>query len=80
VAVTGEIRPDGTVGAVGGLPQKAAAVKRAGIELFIYPAETPADEQARMREIAGDELELRPVADISEAISVLAPGGLRRPS
>lgn len=80
IAVTGEMRADGTVGAVGGLPQKTAAVKRAGITTFIYPADTPEADQERMRRIAGDDIELRPVADISEAIAVLAPGGLQLPA
>ena len=38
VAVTGTIAFDGTVGNVGGLPQKASAAHSAGAELFIVPA------------------------------------------
>lgn len=79
VAVTGEILDDGTVGPIGGIEQKVAAVKRAGIDLFIYPASTPEAEQKAMRRIAGDQVELRPVADIDEAVAVLAPDGLRHP-
>lgn len=79
IAVTGEIRDDGSVGAVGGVAQKVAAVKRAGIDLFIFPAATPEDEQREMRRIAGDEVTLRPVSNIDEAVDVLAPGGLRKP-
>lgn len=80
VAVTGEIRDDGTVGPIGGVVQKVAAVRRAGIELFLYPAETPEDEQREMRRIAGDDVELRPVATIDDAVRVLAPDGLQQPS
>ena len=79
VAVTGEILDDGTVGPIGGVEQKVAAVKRAGIDLFIFPASTPAAEQAAMRRIAGDDVELRPVANIAEAVAVLAPDGVDRP-
>ncbi|MDA8196582.1 MAG: hypothetical protein M0019_05135 [Actinomycetota bacterium] len=37
VAVTGTISPDGTVGDVGGVKQKAVAVYSAGVRLFIVP-------------------------------------------
>jgi len=79
IAVTGEILDDGTVGPVGGVRQKVAAVKRAGIELFIYPAATSEEDQAAMRRIAGDDVELRPVANVDEAVEVLAPEGLEHP-
>jgi PDZ domain-containing protein len=76
IAVTGEILDDGTVGPIGGITQKVAAVKRAGIEVFIYPSATPEDEQREMRRIAGDDVTLWPVADVDEAIERLAPDGL----
>lgn len=79
IAVTGEIFDDGRVGPVGGVAQKVAAVERAGIDVFIYPADTPEQEQAEMRRIAGDDVELHPVEDVDDAIEVLAPGGLRTP-
>jgi Lon-like protease len=79
VAVTGEILPDGSVGAVGGITQKVAAVKRAGVRLFLYPASTPEADQAAMRRVAGDDLELRPVATLDEAVRVLDPDGVERP-
>lgn len=75
VAVTGEIRGDGTVGAIGGIAQKLAAVQRAGIEKFIYPAETSTDELADLRRKA-DGVELIPVATIDDAVAALAPDGL----
>ncbi len=76
IAVTGEIRDDGTVGPIGGITQKVAAVKRAGIDVFMYPAETPQEEQEAMQRIAGDDVALWPVADIDAAIERLAPDGL----
>lgn len=76
LAVTGEILPDGTVGAVGGVVQKLSAVAREGHDRFMFPASTPAEEQRRMREIAGDHVELLPVEDIDDAVEVLAPSGL----
>lgn len=76
IAVTGEILDDGTVGPIGGIAQKVAAVKRAGIDVFMYPASTPEAEQREMRRIAGDDVTLWPVADIDEAVQRLAPDGL----
>lgn len=37
VAATGTIHPDGTVGAIGGVVQKAVAVRRAGGTVFLVP-------------------------------------------
>lgn len=78
VAVTGEIRADGTVGPVGGTPQKVAAVKRAGMEMFIYPAATSAADRAEIERIAGDEMKVYAVSNIDEAVKVLAPDGIKR--
>lgn len=37
-AATGTINPDGTIGPVGGIPEKAAGAARAGIRIVQYPA------------------------------------------
>jgi len=37
VGITGTINPDGTIGAVGGIEEKARASKEVGIELFLVP-------------------------------------------
>ena len=79
VAVTGEILADGSVGAIGGIAQKVAAVKRAGVQTFLYPAATPPAEIEEIERIAGDELELRPVRTLDEAVEILHPGGVRPP-
>ncbi|MGB3410559.1 MAG: S16 family serine protease [Microthrixaceae bacterium] len=79
IAVTGEIRADGTVGPIGGVEQKVSAVKRAGIKVFIFPAATPKSAQAAMRRVAGDDVALYPVANIEEAVKVLNPDGIGRP-
>jgi PDZ domain-containing protein len=39
IAATGTIAPDGSVGPVGGVHEKAIAVRRAGATVFIVPAE-----------------------------------------
>ncbi len=77
VAVTGEILPDGSVGVIGGTAQKTATVVRNGVDVFMYPAATPQDEQAEMRRIAGDDVKLVPVASLDEAIDYLVPGGVK---
>lgn len=76
VAVTGEILPDGSVGPIGGIVQKVAAVKRAGVRTFLYPASTDPKEVRRMKAVAGDAVRLVPVATLAEAVEALHPGGL----
>lgn len=75
VTATGTIRPDGSVGAIGGVQQKAAAVRRAGVKLFLVPAEQTPDELARARALAGNGVDVVPVKDLSEALNVLASRG-----
>jgi PDZ domain-containing protein len=71
VAVTGTISDDGTVGPVGGTGQKAAAVREAGITLFLVPS---ADYQAAV-DHAGDDLEVVAVDTIDEALAALGEWG-----
>ena len=68
VAVTGELGSDGKVGAIGGVAQKVVAVRRAGVPLFLVPAENLAEAQAH----AGDRLVVRPVATFDEALAALS--------
>lgn len=75
VAVTGTIELDGSVGAIGGLPQKASAVRQAGLDYFLVPATQSAEELAAAREIAGEGVELIPVANVDEALAALAELG-----
>lgn len=76
VAVTGEILADGSVGVIGGTAQKTATVVRNDVDVFLFPAGTPDEEQAEMRRIAGDDTELVPVASLAEAMEYLDPGGI----
>jgi PDZ domain-containing protein len=71
VAVTGTIELDGRVGAIGGLPQKASAVRQAGVHHFLVPAAQSETDLARAREIAGDDVEIIPVATLDEALAAL---------
>ena len=67
VAVTGTIEIDGTVGDVGGVVQKTAAVRAEGVRWFLVP---PGEyEQARRH--AGRNLTVLKVATIDEAIEAL---------
>ena len=71
IAVTGTIELDGTVGAIGGLRQKASAVAQAGVEVFIVPATQSDRDLAAARAAGGDDLEIIPVATVEEAIQTL---------
>jgi len=72
VAVTGTIDARGSVGAVGGVPQKAAAVRDLQADVFIVPLSLGEDELERVRAIAGDSLVIVAVATLDEALEVLA--------
>ncbi len=71
VAVTGTIEANGGVGAVGGVTQKAAAVRDAGIEVFIVPRALGETKLAEVADVAGDDVEVVPVWTILEALDVL---------
>lgn len=71
IAVTGTMSIDGRVGSVGGVPQKAAAVRELGIEIFIVPRALGEDVLAEVEERAGDELRIIPVDNLEEALDVL---------
>jgi Lon-like protease len=76
VAVTGEIRLDGTVGAIGGLVQKVAAVKQIGVDYFLVPSSQSEEQLAKAREVAGDDLEIIEVDTLDDALAALeALGG-----
>lgn len=68
VAVTGTMQPDGTVGNVGGVKQKTLAVRRAGADYFLVPA----DEYEEAKAHAGDHLKVMKVSTLDEALQVLA--------
>ena len=68
VAGTGEISPDGRVGAISGVQQKIAAARDAGVSLFLAPrANCPSVEGAEP-----GEMRVVPVESLDEAIDVLS--------
>jgi len=71
VATTGTIELDGSVGEVGGVPQKTLAVRESGATLFIVPS----GELELARRFAGDELRVEPADTLEEALAVLATVG-----
>jgi PDZ domain-containing protein len=71
VAVTGTMQLDGSVGAIGGLPQKVSAVRQAGIGHFLVPAGQSEADMATAREVAGDDVELIVVANVDDALAAL---------
>ncbi|MEO6124934.1 MAG: S16 family serine protease [Ilumatobacteraceae bacterium] len=75
VAVTGEIDVDGKVGAIGGLAQKASAVRQTGTKYFLVPASQSADSIAAARQVVGDDVQIIPVATLDEALQALAKLG-----
>jgi PDZ domain-containing protein len=75
VAATGTISLDGRVGAIGGLPQKAVAVRDAGAKVFMVPASQSDDEIAQANRYTNDELQIVRVATLDEALTELATLG-----
>jgi PDZ domain-containing protein len=71
IAVTGTISPDGMVGPVGGVAQKAVAVRRSGAALFLVPSL----ELETARRFAGDGVRVEAVDTLSQALAVLAEFG-----
>lgn len=70
VAVTGDLRPDGSVGPIGGVEQKTVTVRRAGAKVFLVPSANLEEAQDR----AGDDLQVFAVDSFDDALQVL--GGL----
>jgi PDZ domain-containing protein len=59
VAATGTISLDGRVGAIGGLPQKAVAVRNAGAKVFMVPdTQSPEEIAQAKRGLTDNELQI----------------------
>lgn len=67
VAGTGTIKPDGTVGPIGGIRQKLTGARDAGAELFVMPERHCAEAQGHIP----DGLQVVPVATLDEAITAI---------
>jgi len=75
VAATGTMSPDGKVGAIGGLVQKAVAVRDSGATLFLVPTGQPDEEIRKARKAAGSGVKIVQVATLDEALMVLSKNG-----
>lgn len=75
VAVTGTIDGDGNVGPIGALVQKAVAVRRSGVGLFLVPAGQDPAEVDEARQAAGPGVEIMRVGSLEEALAALAERG-----
>jgi PDZ domain-containing secreted protein/CBS domain-containing protein len=66
IAATGTIRPDGDVGEVGGVEQKALAAREAGAQLFLVP-------RTELQEARHVGLAVQGVDRLEQALRLLAP-------
>ena len=71
VAATGTIRPDGSIGDVGGVLQKTIAVERAGASVFFVPAMPNHTELDIARSVASGNLKVFEVASLGQALADL---------
>ncbi|SDM20116.1 PDZ domain-containing protein [Allokutzneria albata] len=71
VAGTGEIKPDGTVGGIGGIRMKMIAAKEVGATAFLSPAENCKEA----RQTVPDGLRLVKVSTLTEAVDALTALG-----
>src|SRR5262249_756665 len=65
IAVTGTIASDGSVGPVGGVAQKTAAVKAAGAKYFLVPPDELKDAEAHK----GKDLIVAPITSVDDALN-----------
>jgi PDZ domain-containing protein len=85
IAVTGTIDPEGNVGEIGGIEQKAVAARAAGVRLFLVPQCSPEDPKAalaqcradldRARKRVGSKVKVIPVATYAQALRALQDAG-----
>lgn len=87
VTMTGTINPDGTIGPVGGIPQKLEGVKKAKKKVMLIPAGQRRQEDANTGEEVdvikkgdGMGITVKEVADIYEAYKELTGKNLPEPS
>jgi uncharacterized protein len=84
VLMTGTVNPDGTVGAVGGIPEKARAAWEAGGRLFLYPegqsnVTTSQGNRVHLPDWCPREIgiECQPVGEVSEAVRLVTGHAFR---
>ena len=75
IAMTGEVSLRGTVGAIGGLPEKLMAAERAGVSTVFIPQENEDDLRDVPKEVL-DHLAIVPVASVAEVLQRLGLTGV----
>ena len=71
VVATGTVNEDGSVGAIGALPQKAAAVKMVGADIFLVPSSQSREDLDAASKVLGKSVKIVQVASVEEALRVL---------
>ena len=71
VVATGTVSEDGSVGAIGALPQKAAAVKLFGADIFLVPSSQTDEDLAAASRILGKSVKIVRVSSVEDALGVL---------
>ena len=74
IAMTGEVSLRGTVGAIGGLPEKLMAAERAGVSSVFIPQENEDDLRDVPKEVL-DHLAIIPVGSVFEVLQRLGLTG-----
>ena len=69
IAMTGEVSLEGKVNPIGGLPEKLMAAERAGVKTVLIP-KANVDDLRDVPEEVKDKLEIRPVENVDEALSI----------
>jgi PDZ domain-containing protein len=79
IAVTGTIGPDGAVGEIGAIQQKAITAKAAHAQIFIVPAcgddHACTDDLRRLKQRVGNGIDVEPVKTLAQALRVLRSAG-----
>jgi PDZ domain-containing protein len=79
IAVTGTIGPDGAVGEIGAIQQKAITAKAAHAQIFIVPAcgddHACTDDLRRLKQRVGNGIDVEPVKTLAQALRVLRAAG-----
>src|SRR5581483_7484731 len=79
VLMTGTIEPDGSVGPVGGIPEKAAAAAQTGVTTFLFPAGeeittlSSTRQDVNLTQYCSTQLHITciPVSDVVDAVNVM---------
>jgi uncharacterized protein len=78
VLITGTIQPDGSIGPVGGIPEKAQAAAAAGIRTFLFPEDEATQPLSSQPGVTVDvaaycreqlQMTCQPVGDVYEAVA-----------